>query len=420
MRRRSDRKIVLIDFGAVKDISALGTDTQGNTNVTVSIGSPGYMPSEQARGKPRLSSDVYAVGMIGIQALTGIAPDSLQEDATTGEILWRDRAQVSPAFADILQNMVFYHFSQRYKSAIEAFHALQSLATTNVNLGNISNNIPTGNSASTEAISYPSLGAGVSGGGAGIAPTVITNSQNNIPTTPNTVNTTPQTPATISHPTISAPTSAPNLRPILWIALIAFTSVTAAIATAMILPNFLNGRQDKNASNNANTAKPEAANTATPTQTSIATSPTLQDTPNPEPSKEIATLTPTPVPSPTPTNTPTAIPSTPPISDKASFGAIARSPSTQSKGYSWNYPTRKAAENRALSECENSGNVGDCQVLIWANNACMSISEGSNGAAGSGWSTDMVDAENRANQVCRQYQGIDCEVTRTICLPYRQ
>ncbi|PZO44467.1 MAG: hypothetical protein DCF19_01565 [Pseudanabaena frigida] len=102
MRRRQDGKIVLIDFGAVKDISVLGTDSQGNTNVTVSIGSPGYMPSEQARGKPRLSSDVYAVGMIGIQALTGITPDSLQEDANTGEILWRNYAEVSDTFAEVL------------------------------------------------------------------------------------------------------------------------------------------------------------------------------------------------------------------------------------------------------------------------------------------------------------------------------
>jgi serine/threonine protein kinase len=47
MRRRQDGKIVLIDFGAVKDISALKTDSQGHTDVTVSIGSPGYMPSEQ-------------------------------------------------------------------------------------------------------------------------------------------------------------------------------------------------------------------------------------------------------------------------------------------------------------------------------------------------------------------------------------
>ncbi len=32
------------------------------------------MPSEQAKGDPRLSSDIYAVGIVYIQALTGINP----------------------------------------------------------------------------------------------------------------------------------------------------------------------------------------------------------------------------------------------------------------------------------------------------------------------------------------------------------
>ena len=72
MRRRKDGKIVLIDFGAVKEIGALAVNAMGQTSLTVAVGSPGYMPSEQAHGKPRLSSDVYAVGMLGIQALTGL------------------------------------------------------------------------------------------------------------------------------------------------------------------------------------------------------------------------------------------------------------------------------------------------------------------------------------------------------------
>lgn len=76
-RRRSDGKIVLIDFGAVKEISALGVNPQGHSSFTVAVGSPSYMPSEQASGKPKLSSDIYAVGMIGIQALTGIMPLNL-------------------------------------------------------------------------------------------------------------------------------------------------------------------------------------------------------------------------------------------------------------------------------------------------------------------------------------------------------
>jgi len=100
-----------------------------------------------------------------------------------------------------------------------------------------------------------------------------------------------------------------------------------------------------------------------------------------------------------------------------SFGAISRSSSTQDKGYSWNYRTRAAAENRALSECEDISGAGDCEVMVWARNACMSIAEGSNGAAGTAWSTSSRQAEATARRVCRDYDGINCTVTRTICLP---
>jgi serine/threonine protein kinase len=136
MRRKADGKIVLIDFGAVKDVSILQTSPHGGTNMTVSIGSPGYMPSEQAQGKPKLSSDVYAVGMIGIQALTGISPANLPEDVNTGEILWKNLVSVTPAFAEVLDKMTHYHFGQRYRSAVETLEALRAVA-------NQSNALPT-------------------------------------------------------------------------------------------------------------------------------------------------------------------------------------------------------------------------------------------------------------------------------------
>ncbi|MDZ8107853.1 MAG: serine/threonine-protein kinase [Nostoc sp. DedQUE12a] len=120
MRRHYDGKIVLIDFGSIKKIGALGA------GLTVVVGTPGYMPSEQAKGKPKLSSDIYAVGMIGIQALTGLIPSQLQEDPNTGEVIWRHHAQVSDAFADILDKMVCDRHSQRYQSAAEALEALNS------------------------------------------------------------------------------------------------------------------------------------------------------------------------------------------------------------------------------------------------------------------------------------------------------
>lgn len=129
-RRRSDGKIVLIDFGAVKEISALGVNPQGHSSFTVAVGSPSYMPSEQASGKPKLSSDIYAVGMIGIQALTGIMPLNLPEDPKTGEVIWRDQAQVSDGLADVLDTMVRHNFSFRYHSAAEALPALITSAVS--------------------------------------------------------------------------------------------------------------------------------------------------------------------------------------------------------------------------------------------------------------------------------------------------
>lgn len=127
MRRQKDGKIVLIDFGAVKEITTLMPNHQGQTVVSVAVGTPGYMPGEQASGVPKYCSDVYAVGMIGIQAIIGVTPDRLQKDPNTLEVIWRDRAQVNPELADILDKMVRYHFSQRYRDAAEALEAWQSL-----------------------------------------------------------------------------------------------------------------------------------------------------------------------------------------------------------------------------------------------------------------------------------------------------
>ncbi|MDJ0734587.1 MAG: bifunctional serine/threonine-protein kinase/formylglycine-generating enzyme family protein [Nostocaceae cyanobacterium] len=123
--RRQDGKIILIDFGAVKEIMTV--NAQGQTSVSVTVGTPGYMPSEQGIGKPKLCSDVYAVGMLGIYALTGIQPHQLPTDPTNGEIIWRNWANVSDKLGDILTKMTRYHFSQRYHSAAEALQAITSL-----------------------------------------------------------------------------------------------------------------------------------------------------------------------------------------------------------------------------------------------------------------------------------------------------
>ncbi|WP_242072348.1 bifunctional serine/threonine-protein kinase/formylglycine-generating enzyme family protein [Microcoleus sp. FACHB-68] len=126
--RRKDGKLMLIDFGAVKEIGIQKTILSGKTSRTVSIGTLGFMPSEQAMGKPKPSSDIYALGRTVIFALTGVEPDLLEED-NDGEVIWKNYASVSDGLADILSKMVRDHFTGRYANATEALQALNSLVS---------------------------------------------------------------------------------------------------------------------------------------------------------------------------------------------------------------------------------------------------------------------------------------------------
>ncbi len=134
IRRRQDNKLVLVDFGTVKEI--ISAQTQMMTS-TVAVGTKGYMPMEQAMGKPRINSDIYALGTIAIQALMGVHPLQFQED-DNGEIIWQSQANVSSQLAAILSKMVRYHFQDRYQSAREVLEELDRL---DINAAQISDSV---------------------------------------------------------------------------------------------------------------------------------------------------------------------------------------------------------------------------------------------------------------------------------------
>ncbi len=132
IRRSSDNKLVLVDFGAVKQVKMYSLmPSEQFKNETIPIGTPGYMPSEQAQGRPRPNSDIYALGMIGIQALTGLSPKQLTEDPVSGETLWRHHTQVSDQLAAILSKMIHPHYKYRYHSALEVLETLASINNPN-------------------------------------------------------------------------------------------------------------------------------------------------------------------------------------------------------------------------------------------------------------------------------------------------
>ncbi len=130
IRRRRDDKLVLIDFGAVKQVSTSLEDPLVEQALTIAIGTQGYMPSEQVSGSPRFNSDLYAAGMVGIQALTGIRPNQFRRDPQTCELIWHDRlpsSSIDPAFVEILDSLVRYHFRERYPTVEEPLKAIAAL-----------------------------------------------------------------------------------------------------------------------------------------------------------------------------------------------------------------------------------------------------------------------------------------------------
>ena len=131
IRRTKDRKIALIDFGAVKEISTLTSNSTGEILTSQAIGTNGYMPAEQynPRSNPRPYNDIYSIGIIAIQALTGRRPTNLPHDPETGEILWifSTAERVSDVLTNILNQMVRFNFQERYQSATEVLQVLNSL-----------------------------------------------------------------------------------------------------------------------------------------------------------------------------------------------------------------------------------------------------------------------------------------------------
>ncbi|OLP15838.1 hypothetical protein BST81_24275 [Leptolyngbya sp. 'hensonii'] len=128
LRRWKDKQLVLIDFGGVKAIRNLVLNAQGQAVVSRLANPSGYMPPEQLEGLPRPCSDVYAIGMMGIQSVTGLSPTQLPRDPDTKELSWHDQASVSLELANILKKMVRYDWEQRYQSVVDVLEDLPAAA----------------------------------------------------------------------------------------------------------------------------------------------------------------------------------------------------------------------------------------------------------------------------------------------------
>lgn len=125
-----DRKIYLVDFGAVQDQGAV----EGVTFTVV--GTAGYAPLEQFWGKAVPASDLYSLGATLIHILTGVAPVDLPQKNL--KIQFRDRISVNPNFVYWIEALTAPDLSQRYQTAQEALTDLKANRYLNAPLQKIS------------------------------------------------------------------------------------------------------------------------------------------------------------------------------------------------------------------------------------------------------------------------------------------
>lgn len=125
IRRRSDQKLVLVDFGAAKHATATLLVKTGT-----GIGKPSYGAPEQMLGKSVFQSDLFGLGVTCLHLLTNVEPFTLY-DVLENEYQWRQFLNgkvVRDEFGKLLDRLTAYRVKERPSSVIETLQVLQPKA----------------------------------------------------------------------------------------------------------------------------------------------------------------------------------------------------------------------------------------------------------------------------------------------------
>ncbi|MGB3508808.1 MAG: protein kinase [Microcoleaceae cyanobacterium] len=115
--RRRDNQIIVLDFGAVKEIGTpLGTR----------IGAEGFSAPEQDRGQPLTQSDLYAVGSTLIFLLTAQSPMHFYDNRGNGYRFYVESVPtITPQLRQVIEKVTQPLPGDRYQTAPELARALK-------------------------------------------------------------------------------------------------------------------------------------------------------------------------------------------------------------------------------------------------------------------------------------------------------
>jgi eukaryotic-like serine/threonine-protein kinase len=125
IRQYGSGRIAIVGLGGVKDVNNVWQVETAPHKIVGDAEATNYMPYEQQNGFPQYNTDLYAIGIMAIRALTG---DRLVPcDPESFELSWRDRTNANAQLVEIVDRLVRPDYRNRYQSAKEAIADLETL-----------------------------------------------------------------------------------------------------------------------------------------------------------------------------------------------------------------------------------------------------------------------------------------------------
>jgi eukaryotic-like serine/threonine-protein kinase len=123
------RTVTLVDFGILQLLHQTNQSFQKRK------------PPEQIVGRPTISSDIYSLGIVAIEILTGLSIQEIPQNLQQKKYLWQAKLAFQPEFREIVQRMVCSDVEKRSQSAEEVLQDLERLDKPVINPQNISQDL---------------------------------------------------------------------------------------------------------------------------------------------------------------------------------------------------------------------------------------------------------------------------------------